>query len=443
VKSTDRGGRERERERVDNMTRRAVVVSGLGLVTPLGKTVQATWQRLLNSESGVSIWGEGLEGEAPLAAARCSGVTSEDIKRVTSSNPRAQEARFIALALLAGEEALRDSGLSSKDFDALDRNVAVVIGCGMGAATSEIPQVQNQLATASSRRVSPFFVPRLLPNMAAGNVSIVNNFRGPILSPATACASGGHAILDAARLIERGEVEVAVCGGTESALDKIAAVGFSRLKALSSSTSSSASKPFDAGRDGFVMGEGAGILILESEEHFARRVAGSSSKVPYARFAGGGMSGDAFHITSPSPDGIGAELCMRRSLKDASIKDVNTVGYVNAHATSTPVGDQIEADAIGRVFEKRKEPVKVSSTKGATGHLLGAAGAVEAAFTVLSLHYGMIPPSLNIQQIDPQIRQDRVHVVANRAIECKDMRFAMSNSFGFGGTNVSLVFERC
>jgi 3-oxoacyl-[acyl-carrier-protein] synthase II len=408
------------------MQRRRMFVTGLGLMSPLGKGVASSWEKLTQGKTGIVPW-----PEEALAVGRCSEVNAADLKRICASSPRALEPRFISLALLAAEEALQDAQLSQDHLNALERNVAVVIGCGMGAATSEIPVA---IAAGSPRKVSPFFVPRLLPNMAAGNISIVFDLRGPNLAPATACASGAHAIIDAARLIERGDVEVAVCGGTESALDSAAAIGFGRLKALSSKQTSDASKPFDVDRDGFVMGEGAGVLVLESEDHFKRR---QGSKV-YARYGGGGMSGDAHHITSPHPSGRGAELSMTKALRDASVRPGN-IGYVNAHATSTPIGDIIEAEAIARVLDQRP---MVSSTKGATGHLLGAAGAAEAIFTVLSLAKGVVPATIHLSKLDPKLPQEKIDFVVNQAREQPDMQWAMSNSFGFGGTNASIVFER-
>ena len=416
--------------------RRRVLVTGLGLVSPLGRNVELSWQKLINGESGILPEFGGAE---KLPIARVIDVSKEDLKAVTLNNPRAQEPRFISLSLLATKEALKDSGLGDCDFDACERNVAVVIGNGMGAATSEIPIVAQFIANSMTRKVSPYFVPRLLPNMAAGNVSIVYKFNGPVLSPATACASGGHAINDATRLIERGDVDIAVCGGTESVLDDVSAIGFSRLKALSSNCSQNASRPFDVNRDGFVMGEGAGIIILEAEEHFLKRQ--SDRKVCYARIAGTGMSGDGYHVTSPSPSGVGAELCMKRAVKDSGFS-FESIDYINAHATSTPVGDIIEAKAIARLFQERvNKKLKVSSTKGATGHLLGAAGAVEAIFSILSCHHQIVPPTINLENLDPELPLT-LDFIVNKAEKDSNLRVTMSNSFGFGGTNVSLIFEK-
>ncbi len=404
--------------------RRSVIVSGLGLVTPLGVNVKENWDNLIKCKSGIKVW---EEEKLPIARAN---PTIEELKRVTSGNPRAQEPRFISLALLACEEALKDSQLTQEHFDFLEKNIAVIIGCGMGSATSEVPAVA--LLFETPRKISPYFVPRLLPNMAAGNISIKYGFQGPILSPATACASGGHAIAEAVHLIQRGDVEVAICGGTESVLDRASIFGFGRLKALSNKCEVSASRPFDKSRDGFVMGEGAGILVLESEDHFLKRTA---KKTLYAKVSGVGMSGDAYHVTSPNPNGIGAELAMKRALKDANL---NKVDYINAHATSTPLGDEIEAKAISRVSPN----AAVSSTKGATGHLLGAAGAVEAAFTILSLYHQTIPPTLHLSQLDPDIETLNLDFVINEPRLKQNIKSAISNSFGFGGTNVSLVFEK-
>lgn len=421
------------------MSRRRVLVSGVGLVTPLGKTREDTWSRVLRGDTGVEPdWDCGLSQVYPVARAR--EATPEALKTVVSGNPRAQEPRFIALALLATQEALADAGLGQDDFERVQRNVAVVIGSGMGAATSEVPCVVTSLASGSARRVSPFFVPRLLPNMASGNVSIAYQLCGPVLSPATACASGGNGIVDACRLIERGDVDVAICGGTESALDPSAVAGFARLKALTTTNSSQASRPFDAKRNGFVMGEGAGILVLESEEHYEQRIArGGAHGSAYARICGCGMSGDGYHVTSPHPQGLGAEACMRRALKDAGVS-ADSISYINAHATSTPGGDVIEAQACARVFSQGK--IAISSTKGATGHLLGAAGAVESAFAILACRDQVMPPTVHVQDLDPALEELRTLDLLRDCGEKAQIKYTMSNSFGFGGTNVSLVFER-
>lgn len=308
----------------------------------------------------------------------------------------------------------------------------------MGAATSEIADVTETLA--NGKKISPYFVPRLLPNLAAGHVSMAHDLRGPILTPATACASGAHAIGDAMRLIREGIVDVAICGGTESTLDKTAIVGFARMKALTSRQDPTASRPFDVNRDGFVMSEGAAVLVLESEEFFNRR---ASTKQPYAEIVGVGMSGDAYHVSTPSPDGRGAEASMKRALHDCIARggveaSKLKVGYVNAHATSTPIGDVIEANAVSRVFPN----CAISSTKGATGHLLGAAGALEAMFTILSLRDSVIPGTMNIETLDKKLQGLELDFVHGPGKPKNDLNFALSNSFGFGGTNVSLVFKK-
>lgn len=380
------------------------------------------------SEVGLKFWEE--EG---VNVGRCDSVPDAELKRVTKSNPRALEPRFISLALLACEEALLDSGLTEQDFDRLGRNVGVSLGSGMGSATSEIPAAVAALG--QGKKLSPYFVPRLLANLAGGNVSIAHNFQGPLLCPSTACASGAHAIADALHMIQRGDVEVCVCGGTESVLDKMSIAGFHRLKALSTNPDSKrASIPFDEQRDGFVMGEGAGVLVLESEEHFLRRQVGGKRQ-PYAIVRGAGMSGDANHVTSPHPGGRGAESAMRMAMKSLD-GDFAQVGYCNAHATSTPMGDLIEADAIGRVFAHQ---VAVSSTKSSLGHLLGAAGAVEAAITALSLHHSVAPGTVGLDRPDPKLPP---HLAFPKACSPLTAQFALTNSFGFGGTNVSLLLER-
>jgi len=405
---------------------RNVLITGIGVISPLGTTLQQTWAGLLTGggASCFSVYASPAFEEHPVVVGR-SPLSEEE--RALSRLSKAHEPRFISLALAAAAQALDDAGLS-RGFD--HANTACVIGNGMGAATSEIASASALLRTQGLRRVSPFLIPRLLPNMAAGLVSIRHGLGGPHACPSTACASGANAVGDAFRLVQRGDCDVAVCGGTESAIDDVALAGFSRLKALSASRDpAAASRPFDKDRDGFVMAEGAAILVLESEEHFAARVA--APRRCYARVAGYGSSGDAFHITQPS--GRGAEACMWRALHDGGVAP-NRVGYVNAHATSTPLGDKLEADAIAKVLGGR---VAVSSFKGATGHLLGAAGAFEAALTALAVREGVLPATRNLVASDVEGVVDLVagaprHVVGR-------VEFALSNSFGFGGVNASLL----
>ncbi|EFJ52349.1 hypothetical protein VOLCADRAFT_101657 [Volvox carteri f. nagariensis] len=445
---------------------RRVVVTGLGLVTPLGVGVAETWRRLLAGESGLRQLREDdlPEPQRPaLASLPCRvaglvpreqleeaclrmGLLEQDVRR---------SSRFMVLALVAAEEALADArwrladldpGGNTVDVEARSRCTGVVVGNGM-SCTTEVSEAGALVCSGRGRRVSPFFVPRILPNMAAGAISIRHGLQGPNLSPSTACATGGHAVGDAFRLIQRGEADVMVAGASEACVDAISLVGFSRLKALSTGFNDAptkASRPFDAFRDGFVMGEGAAVLVLEELGHARARGANI-----YAEVRGYGLSGDGYHITHPHPDGLGAVLCMRRALAGSGLSP-RDVAYVNAHATSTPTGDAIEQAAILSLFTDDSPTaaitnsvatpgVAVSSTKGATGHLLGAAGAVEAAFTVLALRDRRAPPMLNLERPDPPLLTglvgcDPVNLPADRAIA------ALSNSFGFGGTNSSLLF---
>lgn len=299
--------------------------------------------------------------------------------------------------------------------------------------------VGNLLATKGYSKVNPYFIPRILPNMAAGHISIQHKLRGPNHCVSTACSTGAHAVGDAFTMIRRDQAKVMVCGGTEASVSPLGVAGFCRLRALSTGFNEmpqEASRPFDAKRDGFVIGEGAGVLILEELEHALQRKA----KI-YAELIGYGLSGDGYHLTSPDKDGRGAYLCMKRALEEANVfPNVQQIGYINAHATSTPQGDEVESRAIDRVMSKKHDNLLVSSTKGATGHLLGAAGAAEAIFTVLSIHSGQIPLNLNLQETDINLGLNYATTTSSWLNSIGTRRIALSNSFGFGGTNVSLCF---
>ncbi|GLC41199.1 hypothetical protein PLESTB_001527600 [Pleodorina starrii] len=456
---------------------RRVVVTGLGLVTPLGVGVRETWRRLLAGESGLRQLREEDLPEAQRSAlaslpCRVAGIVPSDqlddaCRRYGLAEDVRRSSRFMMLALVAAEEALVDArwypgaaAAKGPVGDAARRATGVVVGNGM-SCTTEVAEAGALVAAGRGRRVSPFFVPRILPNMAAGAISIRHGLQGPNLAPSTACATGGHAVGDAFRLIQRGEAEVMVAGAAEACVDAISLTGFSRLKALSTAFNTAptqASRPFDAARDGFVMGEGAGVLVLEEMEHAIARGVDI-----YAEVRGYGLSGDGHHITHPHPDGMGAALCMQRALAGSGLAP-RDVAYINAHATSTPTGDAIEQAAILSLFTEQTAQgqashastdaavaaagshagaaaagVAVSSTKGATGHLLGAAGAVEAAFAVLALRHRRAPPTLNLHRPDPPLLPG---LVGPAAVDLPPGRpiAAMSNSFGFGGTNSSLLF---
>ncbi|MCO5547823.1 hypothetical protein L7F22_001275 [Adiantum nelumboides] len=425
----------------------------MGLVTPLANGVDLTWQRLLGKHSGVralrvedlkmtSAWSpdELLETLAQMPSKVVAGVPYGST--TGQFNPelwfQGKDGRslapFIAYALCAAEEALTDAQWHPQEPGELERT-GVSIGGGIGCI-SEITEAAELLLKKLIRRLSPFFVPRILINMAAGHVSMKYGFQGPNHAVVTACASGAHSIGDAYRMVSFGDADVMVAGGTECSIDAISIAGFSRAKALSTKYNDEpgkASRPFDTNRDGFVIGEGAGIMVLEELEHANCR----GAKI-YAEIRGYGMSGDAHHITQPHESGRGALLAMQRALNQGGLKP-EQVDYINAHATSTPLGDAVETRAIKELFREHADcgHLSLSSTKGATGHLLGAAGAVEAIFSVLALYHGIAPPTLNLETPDPLFQGQFTPLVSATS---KPIHAVLSNSFGFGGTNSSLAF---
>jgi 3-oxoacyl-[acyl-carrier-protein] synthase II len=421
---------------------RRVVVTGIGLLTPLGAGREISWRRLIEGRSGISRiehmkvddLPSQVAGVIPRVDGRAGG--GPDVEGVfdpgKTLSPKEQRRAddFILYALAAADEAVADSGWQPQTDDERNRT-GVLIGSGIGGLSS-IADTALQLEKEGPRRISPFFIPGALINLASGQVSIRYGFRGPNHAVVTACASGAHAIGDSARLIQRGEADVMVAGGAEGAICRIGYAGFCALRAMSTSfneTPEKASRPYDKGRDGFVMGEGAGILILEELGHAKKR----GAKI-YAEVIGYGLSGDAYHITSPSEDGDGGFRAMQSAFKDAGVSPAD-VDYVNAHGTSTPVGDEIEIKAIERMFEGHTKNLSVSSTKSAIGHLLGAAGAVEAAFSVLAIRDQIAPPTLNLE--DPSFETE-IDLVPRDARK-RRIRAALSNSFGFGGTNAALI----
>ncbi|XP_026724662.1 3-oxoacyl-[acyl-carrier-protein] synthase, mitochondrial [Trichoplusia ni] len=412
-------------------SRRRVVVSGLGVVSPLGTGTELVWQNILKGQCGiVALKGDGYS-KLPC---RIAGIIPPDdkvMKALSKSNLKSM-APATCLALVATEEALSDAKwFPENNVDKEATGVAI----GMGMIDLKDVCDTNEALKVGYNKVSPFFVPRILPNMAAGHISIKYGLRGPNHAVSTACATGAHSIGDAFRFIRNGDADVMVCGGAEACISPLAIAGFSRLRALSTSfneTPEKASRPFDKKREGFVMGEGAAILVLEEYEHAVAR----NAKM-YAEILGYGLSGDASHITTPKDDGSGAVLSMSRALRDAGI-DQNNVTYINAHATSTPVGDGIEATAIKNLFGKHSANISVSSTKGAHGHLLGAAGNLEAIFTVLACHHGVLPPTINLEE-----PVDDLNYVANeQRLWNAEHRVALKNSFGFGGTNATLCIGK-
>lgn len=425
---------------------RRVVVTGLGMITSMGLDVPSVWDRLLAGQSGVAklstFTDEVMQtSKAPedfpviggevatfnlkeILQARKKNLTKEDLKQVKYTD------RFTQFALGASLEAIQDSGL---DLEVEDPDRAgVIIASGMGGVSSW-EESMNRLLSDGVRRVSPFLVPKMIPNLAAGNVSISFKAKGPNIALSTACAAGSHAIGMALRSIQLGEAELMATGGSEAAITLLTVTGFYRMGALATGYNDNpeaASRPFDIQRRGFVMAEGAGILVLEELEHALAR----GARI-YAEIIGFGMTGDAYHITDPHIEG--AKRCMQIALKDAGISAEN-IDYINPHATATPVGDRNEARALLQLLQNTDKRPLVSATKSMTGHLLGAAGAVEAIFSVLSIRDGKVPPTINLSEVDPEC--DGLDYVPERA-RATPVRHALSNSFGFGGTNASLVFK--
>ncbi|HEY2621751.1 MAG TPA: beta-ketoacyl-ACP synthase II [Acetobacteraceae bacterium] len=416
---------------------RRVVVTGMGIACPLGLGVEHVWHRLINSESGIGAIQAfdtkdlpcKVAGQVPAGMKAANGldiaewIPVKDVKKMD---------RFIHLGLVAATEAVEDSGWRPESED--DRcATGVMIGSGIGGLQT-IFEASIQVHEGRARRLSPFFIPSALINLASGHVSIKYGFKGPNHSAVTACATGVHAIGDAARLIMWGDADVMVAGGTEAAVCELGIAGFCASRALSTGFNdqpAKASRPWDKDRDGFVMGEGAGVLVLEEYEHARRR----GAKI-YAEVAGYGMSGDAYHITAPAEGHDGAVRSMRAALRNGRI-GAEQIQYVNAHGTSTPLGDDLELEAVELVFGDSAKGLAMSSTKSATGHLLGAAGAVEAIFSILAVRDNVAPPTLNLDEPSKQSVIDRVARAAQeRKIEC-----ALSNSFGFGGTNASVIFR--
>jgi 3-oxoacyl-[acyl-carrier-protein] synthase II len=411
------------------MNKRRVVITGLGTISPLGIGVAENWANVVAARSGISRVTSFDTTEYPSQIA--GQVKGFEATRYIPEKDARHMDRFIQLGVAAGIEAMRDSGLEINEANA--HRIGVHVGSGIGGVHT-IVETAFTVKEKGPRRVSPFYVPSSIINMVAGHLSIMYGLKGPNLAMATACSTATHAIGDAGRLIEYGDADVMIAGGAESAITPSSLAGFGRAKALSTRNDSpeTASRPWDAERDGFVLGEGAGIVVLEELEHARRR----GAKI-YAELIGFGMSGDAFHITSPSEDGDGAIRCMHNALRNAAVQAAD-VQYVNAHGTSTPLGDRVETSAFKAVFGDHARRLAISSTKSMTGHLLGAAGGVEAVYTALAIHHQVAPPTANLTTPDPLCDLDYVPHTA-RAMK---IDVALSNSFGFGGTNGTLVFRR-
>ena len=411
------------------MEKRRVVVTGVGLVTALGTGTEETWKGLCDGRSGVGLISrfDSTEFSTKIAAE----VKDFDPLRWFDKKDLKKMDFFIYYAVAAADFAMKQSGLVIDPE--LSERVGVFIGSGIGGFTV-IEREHKALLEGGPRKISPFFIPSSIINLAAGQVSIRFGARGPNSAPCTACSSGAHAVGDAFRVISRGDADAMICGGSEAAITPMGVGGFAAMRALSirNDEPPRASRPFDAKRDGFVVGEGAGVLVLEELEHAKRR----GAKI-VAELAGYGMSGDAFHITLPPDDGRGAHRVMLNALTDAGVQP-EEVGYINAHGTSTPPNDRIESYAIKQLFGAHAKNVAVSSTKSMIGHLLGAAGAVEAGIASLVVERGILPPTINYENPDPECDLDYVP----NQMRKKDVRYALSNSFGFGGTNAALLFKR-
>jgi 3-oxoacyl-[acyl-carrier-protein] synthase II len=417
---------------------RRVVVTGLGLVTPLACGTQQTWQRLLAGESGINAIEKFEVSDIPC---KIAGQVPRGDGANGSFNPdewmEPKEQRkvddFIIFAMAAAAQALNDAGWHPREYE--DQITSgVLIGSGIGGVEG-IAETALVLRDRGPRRVSPFFIPGRLINLASGYVSIAHSLKGPNHAVVTACSTGAHAIGDAGRMIALGDADVMLAGGTESPVNRISLAGFAACRALSTGfneTPQRASRPYDRDRDGFVMGEGAGAVVLEEYEHARRR----GTRI-YGELIGYGLSGDAYHITAPAEDGDGAFRCMSAAIRRAGISPAD-IDYINAHGTSTPLGDEIELKAVERLVGNAAGNIVMSSTKSSIGHLLGAAGAVEAIFCLLALRDGVVPPTLNLD--NPSIATP-IDLVPHKAKQ-KSVEIALSNSFGFGGTNASLIFRK-
>jgi 3-oxoacyl-[acyl-carrier-protein] synthase II len=416
-----------------------IVVTGMGVVSPLGVGAETAWKRLVSGASGLRLLADEVVGDL---AAKVGGVVPDvaedaeggfDVDRYVPVKDQKKMDRFILFAMAAAEEAIRQSGWQPATAAEFERT-ATVVASGIGGFPA-IADAVRTVETRGPRRLSPFIVPSFLVNLAAGQISIRYGYKGPLGAPVTACAASVQAIGDAARLIRSGEADVAICGGAEACIDKVSLGGFAAARALSTGFSNrpeEASRPFDAGRDGFVMGEGAGMLVIETLEHALARGA-----TPLAELVGYGTAADAYHMTAGPEDGDGARRAMQSALSQARIAPAE-VQHLNAHATSTPVGDHGEMEAIKTIFG-REGRIAVSGTKSATGHLLGAAGGLEAVFTIMALRDQIAPPTRNL--VEPDAAAEGIDLVGATARPMA-MEYAISNGFGFGGVNASALFRR-
>ncbi|MBI0418104.1 MAG: beta-ketoacyl-ACP synthase II [Nitrosospira sp.] len=414
------------------MPKRRVVITGMGIVSPVGNTISDAWRNILAGRSGITRISR--FDPSALASQIAGEVRELDITQYLSVKDTRRMDAFIHYGMIAAIQAIKDAGIDDINATNLEsERIGINIGSGIGGL-SMIENTHDAYHAGGPRKISPFFIPSTIINMIAGNLSIMFGFKGPNLAIVTACATATHCLGNAARMIEYGDTDVMIAGGAESCVTPLAVGGFASARALSTRNDDpcTASRPWDKDRDGFVLGEGAGVLVLEEMEHAKRR----GARI-YAELAGFGMSADAYHMTSPCEDGEGAARCMTNALKNAGI-NANEVDYINAHGTSTPLGDIAETISVKRCFGDHAKKLVVNSTKSMTGHLLGAAGGVEAIFSTLAIYHQTSPPTINISNQDPQCDLDYVPHTA------RDMKIdiAMSNSFGFGGTNGTLIFKK-
>ena len=411
------------------MSRRRVVITGLGIISPVGNSVTEAWANILAGNSGITKISR--FDPSRLTCQIAGEVKGFDLAQYLERKEARHMDTFIHFGMAAGIQAIRDCGIQVTPENA--ERIGVNIGSGIGGLQM-IEQTQRELLAGGPRKISPFFIPSTIINMISGNLSIKFGLKGPNLAMVTACTTATHCIGESGRLIEYGDCDVMIAGGAEAVITELAMGGFAQARALSTRNDdpATASRPWDRDRDGFVLGEGAGVLVLEEYEHAKAR----GAKI-YAELAGYGMSGDAYHVTAPREDGDGAARCMNSALRNARLNP-DQVDYINAHGTSTPLGDLAETTAVKRSLGAHAKKVAVSSTKSMTGHLLGAAGGVEAIFSALAIHHQVAPPTTNIFNQDPQCDLD---YVPNTARQMK-INVALSNSFGFGGTNGTLVFGR-
>jgi 3-oxoacyl-[acyl-carrier-protein] synthase II len=411
------------------MDKRRVVITGVGAVTPVGNTADEFWAALVAGRSGIGpITRFDTTGYATRIAGELKGF--DPLKYIDKKDDRKFDL-FLKYAVACAVMAVEDAGLKTDRVDAT--RFGVLVGSGIGGIETLLDNYET-LRTKGPDRVSPFFIPMIIVNMASGVISMRFGAKGPNSSVVTACATGNHAIGDAMRIIERGDADVMIAGGSEAIIIPLTIAGFCQMKAMSTRNDdpTKASRPFDAERDGFVCGEGGGLVVLESLEHARKR----DARI-YAEVVGYGMTGDAHHMTAPDPEGDGAARAMASALRDASLEP-SAVGYINAHGTSTPYNDKFETIAIKRVFGDHAKKLAVSSTKSMTGHLLGAAGGIEAIATAFALHHGVLPPTMNYEKPDPDCDLDYVPNQARK----QDVEVALSNAFGFGGTNATLAFKK-